>query len=36
MGGVQRLAERARPSRAREIVYTTDQYDAAAFERWTS
>ena len=28
MGGVQRLAERAGPSRAREIIYTTDQYDA--------
>src|SRR5882672_3611693 len=34
LGGVQRLAERAGPSRAREIIYTTDQYDAAAFERW--
>ena len=31
---MQRLAERAGPSRAREIVYTTDQYDAATFERW--
>jgi enoyl-CoA hydratase/carnithine racemase len=34
LGGVQRLAERAGPSRAREIVYTADQYDAATFERW--
>jgi enoyl-CoA hydratase/carnithine racemase len=32
--GVQRLAERAGPSRAREIIYTTDQYDAATFERF--
>jgi enoyl-CoA hydratase/carnithine racemase len=34
LGGVQRLAERAGPARAREIIYTADQYDAAAFERW--
>jgi enoyl-CoA hydratase/carnithine racemase len=34
LGGVQRLAERAGPSRAREIVYSADQYDAATFERW--
>ena len=34
LGGVQRLAERAGPSRAREIVYTADQYDAATFEGW--
>ena len=34
LGGVQRLAERAGPSRAREIIYTADQYDAASFERW--
>ena len=34
LGGVQRLAERAGPSRAREIVYIADQYDAATFERW--
>ena len=32
--GVQRLAERAGPSRAREIIYTADQYDSATFERW--
>src|SRR5258708_1449152 len=34
LGGVQRLAERAGPARAREIIYTADQYDAATFERW--
>jgi enoyl-CoA hydratase/carnithine racemase len=34
LGGVQRLAARAGPSRAREIIYTADQYDAATFERW--
>ena len=34
LGGVQRLAERAGPSRAREIIYTADQYDAVTFERW--
>jgi enoyl-CoA hydratase/carnithine racemase len=35
LGGVQRLAERAGPARAREIIYSADQYDAAAtFERW--
>ena len=34
LGGVQRLAERAGPSRAREIIYTADQYDAMTFERW--
>jgi enoyl-CoA hydratase/carnithine racemase len=34
LGGVQRLAERAGPSRAREIIYTADQYDSATFERW--
>src|ERR1700719_2127748 len=34
LGGVQRLAERAGPGRAREIIYTADQYDAATFERW--
>jgi len=27
-------AEWAGPSRAREIVYTADQYDAPTFERW--
>ena len=34
LGGVQRLAERAGPSRAREIIYTAEYYDAATFERW--
>jgi enoyl-CoA hydratase/carnithine racemase len=34
LGGVQRLAERAGASRARELIYTADQYDAATFERW--
>ena len=34
LGGVQRLAERAGPSRAREIIYTADLYDATTFERW--
>ena len=34
LGGVQRLAERAGPGRAREIIYTADPYDAATFERW--
>ncbi len=34
LGGVQRLADRAGPSRAREIIYTADQYDAAAFEQY--
>jgi enoyl-CoA hydratase/carnithine racemase len=35
LGGVQRLAERAGPARAREIIYSADQYDAATFERWS-
>jgi enoyl-CoA hydratase/carnithine racemase len=34
LGGVQRLAERAGSSRAHEIIYTADQYDAGTFERW--
>lgn len=34
LGGVQRLAERAGPGRAREIIYTAEAYDAATFERW--
>jgi enoyl-CoA hydratase/carnithine racemase len=34
LGGVQRLAERAGSGRAREIIYSADQYDAATFERW--
>ncbi len=34
MGGPQRLAERAGPARARELVYSGDLYDAATLERW--
>jgi enoyl-CoA hydratase/carnithine racemase len=34
LGGAQRLARRCGDARAREIVYTTDVYDAATFERW--
>ena len=34
MGGPQRLAERAGPARARELVMTGDLYDAATLERW--
>jgi len=34
LGGVQRLAERAGSNRAREIIYTAEQYDASTFERW--
>jgi enoyl-CoA hydratase/carnithine racemase len=34
MGGTQRLAERAGPARARELVMTGELYDAAALERW--
>jgi enoyl-CoA hydratase len=34
LGGVQRLAERAGPARARELVYTGELYDAATLERW--
>jgi enoyl-CoA hydratase len=34
MGGTQRLAERAGPARARELVMTGDLYDAATLERW--
>jgi enoyl-CoA hydratase/carnithine racemase len=34
LGGAQRLAERAGSNRAREIIFTADQYDAATFERW--
>ncbi len=34
LGGVQRLAERAGPARAREIIYSAEQYDAVTFERW--
>ena len=34
MGGTQRLAERAGPARARELVMTGDLYYAATLERW--
>ncbi|MBA3329013.1 MAG: enoyl-CoA hydratase/isomerase family protein [Solirubrobacterales bacterium] len=34
MGGTQRLAERAGPARARELVMTGGLYDAPALERW--
>jgi enoyl-CoA hydratase len=34
MGGTQRVAERAGPARARELVMTGDPYDAATLERW--
>jgi enoyl-CoA hydratase/carnithine racemase len=34
LGGAQRLTERVGPNRAREIIYTAEQYDAATFERW--
>jgi enoyl-CoA hydratase/carnithine racemase len=34
MGGPQRLATRAGPARARELVYSGALYDAATLERW--
>jgi enoyl-CoA hydratase/carnithine racemase len=34
MGGTQRLAERAGPGRARELVYTGDLYDAETLAGW--
>ena len=34
MGGTQRLAERAGPARARELVMSGQLYDAATLERW--
>lgn len=34
MGGTQRLAERAGPARARELVMTGELYDATTLERW--
>jgi enoyl-CoA hydratase/carnithine racemase len=34
MGGPQRLAERAGPARARELVYTGELYDAATLHAW--
>jgi enoyl-CoA hydratase/carnithine racemase len=34
MGGTQRVAERAGPARARELVMSAGVYDAATLERW--
>lgn len=34
MGGPQRLVERAGPARARELVFTGEQFDAATLEGW--
>src|SRR4051812_38915121 len=34
IGGPQRLAERAGPARARELVFTGERYPAAVLERW--
>jgi enoyl-CoA hydratase len=34
MGGTQRVAERAGPARARELVMTGSLYEAATLERW--
>jgi enoyl-CoA hydratase/carnithine racemase len=34
MGGPQRLAERAGPARAKELVYTGKHYPATTLERW--
>lgn len=34
MGGPQRLAERAGPARAKELVYTGGLFDATTLERW--
>jgi enoyl-CoA hydratase/carnithine racemase len=34
MGGTQRVAERAGPARARELVMTGRLYDASTLERW--
>jgi enoyl-CoA hydratase len=34
MGGPQRLAERAGPARARELIYTGELYDAATLAGW--
>jgi enoyl-CoA hydratase len=34
MGGTQRVAERAGPARARELVMSGDLYDSATLERW--
>jgi enoyl-CoA hydratase len=35
MGGTQRVAERAGPARARELVMGAGMYEAAVLERWT-
>jgi enoyl-CoA hydratase len=34
MGGPQRLAERAGPNRAKELIFTGELFDAATLERW--
>jgi hypothetical protein len=34
MGGPQRLAERAGPARAKQLIYTGGLFDAATLERW--
>jgi enoyl-CoA hydratase/carnithine racemase len=34
MGGPQRLAERAGPARAKEMIFTGERYPAAVLERW--
>ncbi|MZG19371.1 enoyl-CoA hydratase/isomerase family protein, partial [Streptomyces sp. SID5914] len=34
MGGAQRLAERAGPARAKELIYSGERHDAARLERW--
>jgi enoyl-CoA hydratase/carnithine racemase len=34
MGGPQRLAERAGPARAKELIFTGERYPAADLERW--
>ena len=34
MGGPQRLAERAGPARAQELIFTGERYPAATLERW--
>jgi enoyl-CoA hydratase len=34
MGGPQRLAERAGPARAKELIFTGELYDAATLEQW--
>jgi enoyl-CoA hydratase/carnithine racemase len=34
MGGPQRLAERAGPARAKELIFTGELYGAEVLERW--